>query len=135
MMMTRKHNLTRSEWSRKTPLYLEKTDKRYDKHDNQLKKRGFSDSETWSLDSVICEFVLPRLIRFKKLNNGFPGGGDMTFEKWNAAIDEMIFAFDWSLNCEEDKYDKLTQSQRDDNWKRYEAGMDSFSKWFRHLWW
>ena len=122
-----------SEWSCKNPLYINKDDKRYEKHAKQLKTNGFSDSETWSLDSVICKFVLPRLIRFKTLNNGFPG--NLTSEKWDAILDQMIFAFEWSLNCEEDKYDKLTEEEKKTNWLRYEVGMQQFAKYFRDLWW
>lgn len=125
-------NLT-SEWSRKKPLYLKKDDERYDEHVKQLKTNGFSDSETWSLDSVICQFILPRLIRFKEVNVGFPG--NLTMEKWNAILDEMIFAFDWSLNCEEEKYENLTDKEKNEKWKRYEAGMQTFATYFRHLWW
>jgi len=126
----------KSQWSLKEPLFVEKTDKRYARHIAQLKTNGFSDSETWSLDSVICKFILPRLIRFKEVNIGFPGGWeDIDFKKWDAMLDEMIFSFDWSLNSEEDKYDKLTEEERAKNWKRYDAGMQIFAKWFRHLWW
>lgn len=36
--------------------------------------RGFDDSETWSLDSTISYFILPRLKRFKEIyNNGNKG--------------------------------------------------------------
>jgi len=123
-------NLT-SRWSLKKPLYLKKNDRRYAKHLKQLKTNGFSDAETWGLDSVIAEFILPRLIRFKELNIGFPGGWeDITFEKWQSMIDEMIFAFDWSLHHEDD-----TDEQQTENWKKYQKGMDIFAKWFRNLWW
>ncbi len=57
-------------WSLKKPMYIDKTDKRYNKHMKQLKTVGFSDSETWSLHSTIAMFVLPRLIRFKEVTKG-----------------------------------------------------------------
>ena len=114
-------------------MYINKSDERYEKHSKQLKTNGFSDSETWSLDSVVCRFILPRLIRFKALNNGYPCG--LTSEKWNATIDMMMFAFEWSLNNEEDKYDKLTEEEKKENWKRYEEGMKMFATYFRDLWW
>lgn len=124
-----------SEWVRRQPLFLKKSDKRYKSATKQIKKYGFSDSETWGLDSVICKFILPRLIRFKELNanGGFPI--QFTSESWDAVLDEMIFAFDWSLNWEEEKYSKLTKEEQDANWKRYENGMQLFAKWFRDLWW
>jgi hypothetical protein len=85
-----------SKWSVKKPLYITKKDKRYAKHLKQLKERGFSDTETWSLYSVLSDFILPRLKRFKEVTNGFPSTGDMTMEKWYEILDKMIFAFEWS---------------------------------------
>jgi hypothetical protein len=124
----------KSKWSLKKPLYLKKTDRRYAIQIKQLKKWGFSDSETWSLYDPIAEFILPRLIRFKEITIAYPGN-NITMEKWKAMLDEMIFAFDWALHDEDDKYDNLTEKQRDANWKRYEKGMELFAKWFRALWW
>lgn len=130
--LKKKQSLT-SKWSLKEPPYIEKTDKRYSQYTKQLQERGFCDSETWGLDSTICEFILPRLIRFKEVNKGFPC--ELTPEKWGEIIDEMIFAFDWSLNWEDDKYEDLTDKERKFNWKRYEEGMKLFAKYFRNLWW
>ena len=120
-------------WALKKPYYLNKKDKRYARHVKQLKKYGFSDSETWTLYSPIAQFILPRLIRFKEVNVAFPG--DLTFEKWNLIIDEMIFAFDWTLNYEDDKYDNITDKQIKENWERCEKGMQLFSTHFMSLWW
>lgn len=125
----------KSRWSLREPLFLKKTDKRYKRHLKQLQTNGFSDSETWSLYSTIAEFILPRLIRFKEVSPGYPYPGDMSQEKWDVVLDEMIFAFDWSLHNENDKYDNLSKEDGDKNWKRYEEGMKLFAKWFRHLWW
>ena len=125
--------LTKSEWSRKTPLFIKKNDKRYKKHAAQLKKDGFSDSETWALDSCICKFILPRLKRFKKVNIGYPGG-DVTWEAWNEILDKMIFAFEWSLTCE-DECRILSQDEQDKMWANFEEGMSLFAQYFRHLWW
>ena len=130
--LKKKQSLT-SKWSLKEPLYIEKTDKCYSRYSKQLQEQGFCDPETWALDSVICEFILPRLIRFKEVNKGFPC--ELTPEKWDGMIDEMIFAFDWSLNWEEDKYENLTEKEQKLNWKRYDNGMKLFVKHFRNLWW
>jgi hypothetical protein len=124
----------KSEWSLKKPLYLDKKDKRYSKHLKQLKTYGFSDGETWSLDSVICRFILPRLIRFREIAGGYPGG-EMTRQKWDETLDKMIFSFDWSVNCDKEIYSKISQHALEQNWKKYEEGMALFAKWFRQLWW
>lgn len=132
--VTKKNDPNRvSKWKLTKPLYLNPKDERYAKHRQQLKDRGFADSETWSLDSVICEFILPRLIRFREIHNGYPMG--LTDDKWNDILDKMIFAFDWSLNCEEEKYIGLSKSDQKVNWDRYKDGMQLFTEYFRHLWW
>jgi len=95
----------------------------------QRRTRGWDDSDTWGLDGTIAEFVLPRLRRFKELNNGFPGH-DLTWESWNAALDDMIYAMDI---CDQEK----TSSQDDDtvDWERVQRGLELFGKHFRDLWW
>lgn len=55
--------------------------KRSIKHWFQRRIRGFDDSETWSLDLKISQFVLPRLKRFKKLSITHPMG--LTEEEWD----------------------------------------------------
>lgn len=101
--------------------------KRWFKHQYQTLTRGFSDKETWSLDWTIAKFVLPRLKRFKKLNNGFPHG--MTEQSWEKALDDMIYSMEiyskglWSHNPDEV------------NWKRVKRGTTLFGKHFRDLWW
>jgi hypothetical protein len=54
----------------------------------QRRTRGWDDSETWNLDAEIAGFIVPRLKRFKELNNGYPNG--LTPEEWDARIDMMI---------------------------------------------
>jgi hypothetical protein len=131
-IMLKKKKKLLSEWSLKKPLFLEKTDKRYKKYLSQLKKQGFSDSETWALDSVICQFTLPRLKRFREINGGYPTG--LSDEKWNVILDKMIFALDWSLTCE-DKCVTLSPDEQEKMWVNFEEGMSLFAKYFRHLWW
>lgn len=123
---------TNPQWKLKAPLYITKKDKRYAKNVKQLKEWGFSDTETWSLYSPIAQFILPRLKRFKQIARCYPAG--LTSEKWDAMLGEMIFAFDWALTSDEQSM-KMTKEEVDAAWKRYEAGMDLFAKWFRDLWW
>jgi hypothetical protein len=120
-------------WSLKVPMYIGKKDERYNKYVEQLKKDGFSDTETWGLDSVIAQFILPRLIRFKEVTNGYPP--DFTMEKWQEMLDKMIFAFDWTLNHDKDDNYNLSEEVKKANWKRYSEGMRLFSDNFTQLWW
>lgn len=120
------------EWKLKAPLYLTKKDNRYNKHLKQLKTRGFSDSETWSLYSNVAMFILPRLIRFRKICGGYPMG--LTTQTWDDMLGEMIFAFDWSITCDEKSF-KMTKEEINTAWERYKKGMQLFGEWFQGLWW
>ena len=129
----KKHKLS-SKWTLKKPLYIDKKDKRYKKYAKQLKEDGFCNCETWALDSVISEFILPRLKKFKEVNICFPP--DLTSEKWDAILDEMIFAFEWNMIDDlSEEYRKLGKEKQIANWKRHEEGLKLFAKYFRDLWW
>jgi len=125
-----------SKWSVKSPLYITKKDKRYSKHLKMLKECGFSDTETWSLYSVIVEFILPRLKRFKMVANGYPA--NLANEKeWEKILDKIIFALEWT-KIDDDMsgdYDKLTVEEKKENWDKYTEGMKLFAEHFRDLWW
>jgi len=133
--MKKKKELIENKWMTKAPLYIDKKDKRYDKYVKQIKEKGFSDTETWCFFSVIAEFILPRLKRFKDITNGHPG--DTTEEEWDVIIDKMIFAFEWSLEdgSMTDKYMDASTEERDANEEKYKEGMKLFVEYFRGLWW
>lgn len=97
--------------------------KRFLKHLYQRIIRGWDDSETWSLDHSLAKLILPRLKRFKELQDGHPS--DLSEKEWDEIIDKMIFAFEW---------------YSDDPWckevpKEVNEGIELFSKWYRDLWW
>jgi hypothetical protein len=129
-MSKKRPELSTSEWSLQKPLHVESSDVGYDHHVKQLRQRGFSDSETWSLDVVISKFILPRLKRFKEVNNGYPG--HLTPEGWNEIIDKMIFAFEFNITMDEWSSNK---EGFDAEVAKYEEGMQLFAKYFRDLWW
>ena len=63
-------------------------DKRFPKWKKQRKKRGFDDTETWSLDVTICKYLVPRLKRFRKI------AVRKISKKQKTALDRMIKGFD-----------------------------------------
>ena len=103
------------------------------------KKHGLyvNERECFDLYYTVASFILPRLKQFKKDTIAYPGNGEMdTPEKWDAALDKMILAFeyiveddDWwlgnpkydytdglHLNFEppkEEKYGKITTTEDD----------------------
>lgn len=106
--------------------------------------------DTWNLDYTIAEFVLPRLKLFKKLENGYPGKGEMdTPEKWNEALDKMILAFEYMVDedwwMDDPKYDYFMNNHEDNakeaNFEECKQrqlvikdGLQLFTKWFQSLW-
>lgn len=113
-------------WRLEKPLYLKKTDKRYEQQLKQIKSRGFCDAELWSLDSTIAEFILPRLIEFRKELVGYPG--NLTSESWAEILDKMIWSFE---NLE----DLDWPDGKDEEYNRkFQEGLELFGKYFRDLW-
>ncbi len=93
----------------------------------QRKIRGFSDDETWSLDYSLAKLILPRLVRFKKLNIGHPHGSNE--QEWNDTLDKMIATFQF-LGSEE-RWDCCEQKK----WDEVQEGLNAFAKYYLNLWW
>lgn len=90
---------------------------------NQRIKRGFDDSETYSLRDTIANFILPRLKRYYRL-------ADKTIiieGEFRLAIEKAIKAFELII---EDDYDFDEKKQ-----KLMEDGLALFAKYFLGLWW
>lgn len=103
----------------------------------QRLQRGFDDTETWNLNSVIARFVLPRLKRFKEVNSGYPM--NMTYEEWNEIIDKMIWSFE-HYDYDSETFDgvdywHLTEAQKEDIQKRHQEGLNLFGEYMGGLWW
>ena len=89
--------------------------------------RGFSDRDTWNMDTRFSEYILPRLRRFKELNCGYPP--DLTPEQWDKHLDAMIYAFEWyAQDCSE-------RIETDEVLEDVQKGIDLFAKFYGSLWW
>ena len=98
----------------------------------QRRTKGYSDDETWDLDVRIARFVLPRLLRLKELQNGYPF--DLTEESWDEILDKMIFSFELVIRCHG------LDEPPGEAWlgglnEKYQEGMDLFAKHFMSLGW
>lgn len=103
-----------------------KNDERQEEWYSQRKENGFDDTETWSLKTTIAKFVLPRLKGFKERHFDHPC--DITFEKWDEILDEMIFSFEYYAK---DEWKPIS----DEEFKRVEKGMKLFGEYYGDLWW
>lgn len=114
--------------------------------------------ETYSLDVNLAKYIIPRLKKFKKLNNGYPGIGEMdTPEKWDEALDKMIQAFEYVIDLDEywlddprydytdimfgknkEFYEKIKENKITEDIRRLAAineGLQLFAKYYMSLWW
>ena len=103
----------------------------------QKKFRGYSDVELWNLDWTFAKWMLPKLKMFREKTIGFPFDF-ATLEDWQAAIDDMIFSFEFFLRDlpSSDKdigYMRTEQYKKD--LERYNRGKELFGKYWPHLWW
>lgn len=105
-----------------------KMKKRLKRHLKQFEEQGWTDADTWSLDHSFAKYIAPRLKKFRELNNGYPG--NLTEEKWNKILDEMIEGFEFA--ADENKYWDV---DNDENFKKLEKALDHFKTYFRALWW
>lgn len=93
----------------------------------QRKTRGWDDSETWSLDFKIAQWIYPRIKRFKELNNGHPSR--LTEEEWDCIIQQMIDGFE--IMADEQRYFWYS----DEDGKKIKKAMELWYKWHEQLWW
>lgn len=103
-------------------------DKRQEKWKKQRKKRGFDDTELWSLDQSLAMHILPRLKAFRKTPHGWPGFCE-TQEKWNEILDHMIFAFDFAATGKQYPVDTT-----EEEWERAQKGLRLFAECYFDLW-
>lgn len=104
---------------------LPKDDKRHRRYAGQRRRRGFDDTDLWSLDHTLARWMAPRLKAFRKLVHGYPA--DLTPEAWDAELAKMQRAFELLAD---DRTCDMDEASR----KEVENGLDSFRAWFHHLW-
>lgn len=102
---------------------ISENDERYDKFKKQREERGFDDTETWSLDVTFAKFLVPRLKRFKELNNGIPNG--LNEQEWNNILDEMIEGFEGIIT------DDLINPRNE----KADKALKLFTEHYFSLWW
>ena len=133
------NNRQRKKWLKKHRLYV-------------------NPKEAWSLDVNLAKYTLPRLKKFKELNNGYPGRDEMdTPEKWDEALDKMIQAFeyviDWdkywlddprydytdvAFGNDKELYERVMKNKITEDIRRVAAineGLQLFAKYYMSLWW
>ena len=100
------------------------------------KKKGLSkiqDNECWDLDLTIIKFILQRLKKFKEINiNSYPNKCG-SIENWHKIIDKIIWSFQFALDVAEFNYSNEYRLS-ENNWSKYDEGMDLFKEYLLDLW-
>lgn len=109
---------------------ISKDDNRFEAYKKQRLERGFDDSEMWSLDCTIAEFITPRLRVFKEHAKQI---GDhpysITAEEWQEILSQIIEGF----ALYPDHFHWHSEDS-DANWKKVDKALELFHKWFFNLW-
>ena len=121
------------------------------------KKKGtyIPNKELWNLDLTICDWIIPRLIKFRELNFGYPCIDRkifaetkemvyINFEDWKSILYEIILAFELirtdPIDIAEKRNIKITSEEEFENLcnernKKIERGLDLFKYYIQDLWW
>lgn len=102
----------------------EKNDEREIQYSEQRIETGFDDSETWSLNCTISNFILPRLKRFKELSE------ERTIRN-NLHKDLNIIIIAFELVVRDNGCWIWTEIEE----KQVNKGLKLFRKNFFKLWW
>ena len=91
---------------------------------------GFIPAEFWNLDSTLAMYIYSHLCYFRdNCNVGHPG--NVSEEKWNKILDDMITAFRLLIEKDETDYHSIESKNRQ---KKIRYGLRLFIKYLYDLW-
>ena len=115
--------------------------------------------DTWSMDYTLAPIILPMLRQLKETKHGAPNVDDddvpeqlrstsappkenewdtdkFHFERWDWALDEMIYAFDCKANKDEVymRFDINDREAMEKEQQRISNGFRLFGKYYEGLW-
>lgn len=106
---------------------LPEDDERHVRYKKQREKRGFDNTELWSLDHTIIKFIYPRLKEYRRIAPCCPGSFD-TQEEWVDVLDKILAGFKIYLDDGGCVYwDKEAEQKFDESFKL-------FTEYFLCLW-
>ena len=106
--------------------------------------------DTWSMDCTLAMIIHPMLVQLKATTHGYPS--DLTEERWNEILDEMIWAFEQKCrdHWEDDYYGDYVEDQKNGSmvgsfkWidheglkthqERMSNGFRLFGRYYENLW-
>ena len=108
---------------------LSEGDDREEEYKQQRIKQGFDDSETWSLDTTVAQFLLPRLKRYQEIASEVL---DRDI-KLISDIDDVIKALE--LKIRDMTEGAQNKPLTDQEYVQMNDGINKLSTVFQSLWW
>ncbi len=100
----------------------------------QRGRRGYADSDLWSLDYYLSDWMPKALRQLKKHHTGYPGWKEAnTDAKWKAILEKMAIGFEASSK-QKDALLLPTSKRYKKFQKQIDEGFDLFAKWYGSLW-
>lgn len=97
----------------------------------QRGRRGYSDCDTWSLDSYLISW-LPEAIRtLAKRNFGYPP--ELDLKSWQEILEKIASGFQSWRELDDLPFDQHLKEFPSRN-ARFEESITLFAKYFRYLW-
>lgn len=85
-----------------------------------------------NLDIEFASFVLPKLRKFREINDRVPKGFNLNESEWNIILDKMIYAFEYASG--DIKF--IYQNEESDHIREIKVseGLELFCKYYFELW-
>lgn len=96
----------------------------------QRGKRGWSECDSWNIDTWFMDTLLPMLTSYRKHHIGYPGY--ITFNEWNQILDRMIYLLKEMKEDDFSTEDIAKSYEHRNNCK--DEFFKLFSEYFYHLW-
>lgn len=95
---------------------------------------GFSDKELFEFDTTVAKFLLPRLIRFRKITISYPSNLN-NCEEWEDILDEIIYALSYVSHRDDPiSFDMASSVSPKEEFERVNAGLKLLGQYFMDLW-
>jgi hypothetical protein len=84
--------------------------------------------DTWSMDHTLSYIIVPMLEQLKATKHGYPS--DLTEERWDEILDEMI----WAFTFKRDHFNTLMEKNPKATQERLSNAFRLFGEYYENLW-
>lgn len=102
---------------------------------DQRKELHFGDQDLWNFFIANAKAQVSALTRLRDSAYGYPGDLD-SMDDWHVLLNQMIDGFQAIIDYDEHWLDDGVDWHAlwDESEQRFNTGMTTYTKWYRHLW-